>query len=233
MNPGRLITFEGLDGCGKSTQAALLAAKLRDMGREVIETREPGGTAFGEQARALLLHAEKTRLAPQAELALMFASRAQLVAELIQPALARGAWVVCDRFVDSSEAYQGAGRGLGVEAVHLLRRALVGELQPDLTFWLVLAPGESVARARGRQGERESLSDSFERESRAFFERVHAGYHGIALREPQRFVPIVAAGDVEAVHSRIDAELRRRFTGLGRTALPKAAATSPGVFAPQ
>ncbi len=211
MSTGKFITFEGLDGCGKSTQAALLAARLRAEGREVVETREPGGTAFGEQVRALLLGAEKKTLDPSAELALMFASRAQLVAELIRPALARGAWVLCDRFVDSSEAYQGAGRALGADAIHLLRQALIGEMRPDLTIWLELAPDKSVARARSRRTSTEELSDVFERESHAFFERVHEGYRRIALREPERVLAVNADGSVEAIHERIHLEVRRRF----------------------
>lgn len=210
MNAGKLITFEGLDGCGKSTQAALLAARLRSEGREVVETREPGGTRVGEQVRSLLLSAERSALAPSAELALMFASRAQLVAEQIRPALERGAWVVSDRFTDSSEAYQGAGRALGPEAIHMLGRALIGDLKPDLTVWLELAPGQSVARARARTVTTE-LADAFERENQAFFERVHEGYRQIALREPGRVVAVDAGESMEAVHERIYAAVRQRL----------------------
>ncbi len=214
MSAGRFLTFEGLDGCGKSTQAALLAARLRGQGREVIEAREPGGTPFGEQVRALLLGAEKGTLDVSAELALMFASRAQLVAERIRPALERAAWVVCDRFVDSSEAYQGAGRALGSEPVRLLARALLGGFGPDLTFWLELAPEQSLARARARKAAPDGLADAFERENRSFFERVHGGYRQIALREPERIVAVDALGYVEAVHERVWAELRERFPDL-------------------
>src|SRR5271169_1088850 len=147
---GKFITFEGLDGTGKSTQMRKLAAALRAAGHTVVETREPGGTATGEQIRRVLLDSATQNLSPMAEMALMFGSRAQHIAEVIQPALERGEIVLCDRFTDSTEAYQGSGRKLGSEAVLKLHRMLCGDLQPDLTILLDSDPAMSVGRARRR-----------------------------------------------------------------------------------
>ena len=147
---GKFITFEGLDGCGKSTQLNRLADVLRAEGIQLILTREPGGTPIGEQIRAVLLDSRTHGLAPLAELALMFASRAQQLDEVIKPALAEGKWVLCDRFTDSSEAYQGGGRQLGSEPVLTLHRVLCGDLQPDLTILMDSDVAASVARARRR-----------------------------------------------------------------------------------
>src|SRR5580700_8173044 len=147
---GKFITFEGLDGTGKSTQMRKLAAALRAAGHKVVETREPGGTAAGEKIRRVLLDSATEGLSPLAEMALMFASRAQHITEVIQPALDRGQIVLCDRFTDSTEAYQGSGRRLGSEAVLELHRVLCGNLQPDLTILLESDPAMSVGRARRR-----------------------------------------------------------------------------------
>src|SRR6201996_7150651 len=147
---GKFITFEGLDGTGKSTQMRKLAATLRATGHKVVETREPGGTTTGEQIRKVLLHSGTTGLSPLAEMALMFASRAQHIAEVIEPALAAGSIVLCDRFTDSTEAYQGHGRRLGSKAVLELHRVLCGNLQPDLTILLDSNPDTSLGRARRR-----------------------------------------------------------------------------------
>src|ERR1700739_1095850 len=147
---GKFITFEGLDGTGKSTQMRKLAAALRESGHKVVETREPGGTVTGEKIRKVLLDSGTAGLAPLSEMALMFASRAQHIAEVIEPALAAGAIVLCDRFTDSTEAYQGNGRGLGSEPVRELHRVLCGNLQPDLTLLLDSSPHTSVNRARRR-----------------------------------------------------------------------------------
>jgi dTMP kinase len=133
---GTFVTFEGMDGSGKSTQLDLLASALKGLGVRVVRTREPGGTPLGETIRGLLLDANSSGMHSTTELALMFASRAQLVAEVIEPALLRGDWVLCDRFVDSSEAYQGGGRELGSDAVLAMHRALLGSLKPDLTILL-------------------------------------------------------------------------------------------------
>jgi dTMP kinase len=205
MRRGKFITFEGLDGTGKSTQMRKLAGALRAAGHKVVETREPGGTATGEKIRRVLLDSKTEGLAPLAEMALMFASRAQHIAEVIQPALERGQIVLCDRFTDSTEAYQGGGRKLGSEVVLKLHHILCGDLQPDLTILLDSDPGKSVGRARRRNeqashrasknvGKHHSDENRFEQQNRAFFVRVHEGYLAIAAREPQRVVVVDATG---------------------------------------
>ena len=147
---GKFITFEGLDGTGKSTQMRKFAVALRQSGLKVVETREPGGTATGEKIRKVLLDSGTAGLDPRAEMALMFASRAQHIAEVIEPGLAAGAIVLCDRFTDSTEAYQGSGRKLGSSPVLELHRVLCGGLQPDLTILLDSNPHTSLSRARRR-----------------------------------------------------------------------------------
>ena len=192
---GKFITFEGLDGTGKSTQMRKLAAALRASGHKVVETREPGGTVTGEKIRKVLLDSGTSGLSPLTEMALMFASRAQHIAEVIEPALAAGSIVLCDRFTDSTEAYQGGGRRLGSEPVRELHRVLCGNLQPDLT---ILLDSES---AREREPRPPAQSSGFRRapaaattrtaSSRrrgAFFARVREGYAAIAKREHARVV---------------------------------------------
>lgn len=198
---GKFITFEGLDGTGKSTQMRKLAEALRAAGHEVVETREPGGTATGEKIRRVLLDSKTERLSPLAEMALMFASRAQHIAEVIQPGLDRGQIVLCDRFTDSTEAYQGSGRKLGSAAVLELHRLLCGDLQPDLTILLENDPAKSLRRARLRnqaaiagRGKR-SDENRFEQQNNAFFARVREGYAAIARREPGRVVAVDASGE--------------------------------------
>lgn len=204
---GKFITFEGLDGVGKSTQIENLAAYLRERGREVITTPEPGGTAIGQRLRSVLLSSRTEGLSPMAELALMFADRAQHIDELILPALERGAWVLCDRFTDSSEAYQGSGRELGSAIVLQLHKLLCRDLRPDLTILMVSDPAASVARARRRnvQQVQESQADEnrFEQENHAFYKRVHQAYLAIAAREPQRVVTVDAKEPVAKVHKQI------------------------------
>lgn len=218
---GKFITFEGLDGTGKSTQMRKLAAVVRAAGHKVIETREPGGTPTGEKIRKVLLDSGTAGLAPLAEMALMFASRAQHIAEVIEPAVAAGSIVLCDRFTDSTEAYQGSGRRLGSEAVRELHRVLCGNLQPDLTILLDSDAAASVSRAR-RRNKRTSKAASrghsghsdenrFEQETRAFFARVHEGYLAIAKREPGRVVVVDARGTPEQTHSRIVDVVRRKL----------------------
>ena len=214
---GKFITFEGLDGTGKSTQLRKLAAALRDAGFKVVETREPGGTATGEKVRRVLLDSATDGLSPLAEMALMFASRAQHISEIIQPALDHGQIVLCDRFTDSTEAYQGSGRKLGSAAVLDLHRVLCGGLQPDLTLLLESDPVTSLGRARRRNqralrgGKPRGDENRFEQESHAFFARVREGYRAIATREPQRVVAVDARGTPGQTHARIMAVVGRKF----------------------
>ena len=203
---GRFITFEGLDGVGKSTQIKNLARWLRARGVDVIITPEPGGTALGQKLRNVLLSSRTSGLSALAELALMFADRAQHIDELIIPALDRGQWVLSDRFTDSSVAYQGGGRELGSAIVWQLHKLLCHDLLPDLTILMVSNPSASVARARRRNLERpRSRSDEnrFEQESRAFYQRVHEAYLAIAEREPHRVVKVDAKEPVGTVHRKI------------------------------
>jgi dTMP kinase len=214
---GKFITFEGLDGTGKSTQMRRLAAALRAAGHKVVETREPGGTPTAEKIRKILLDSGTAGLAPLAEMALMFASRAQHIAEVIEPALAAGSIVLCDRFTDSTEAYQGSGRKLGSQPVRELHRVLCGNLQPDLTLLLDSNPHASVSRAR-RRNKRASKSASrshdenrFEQETRAFFGRVRDGFNAIAKREPARVVLIDARGTPAQTHGKIREVLQKKL----------------------
>jgi dTMP kinase len=212
---GKFVTFEGLDGTGKSTQMRKLAAALRASGQKVVETREPGGTATGEKIRRVLLDSGTEGLSPLAEMALMFASRAQHIAEVIQPALEHGQIVLCDRFTDSTEAYQGSGRKLGSEVVLKLHHLLCGDLQPDLTILLDSDPAMSVGRARRRNaarakqgsnkgaGKHHADENRFEQQTRSFFARVREGYMAIAAREPQRVVTVDASGTPGQTHRRI------------------------------
>lgn len=217
---GKFITIEGLDGCGKSTQLERLAAVLRGGGLDLVVTREPGGTPTGEKIRNVLLDSRTSNLSPWTELAMMFASRAQHIHEIILPALNAGKWVLCDRFTDSSEAYQGGGRKLGSEPVLQLHKVLCGDLQPDMTVLMVSDVGHSVARARKRNLARDpdSISDEnrFEQENRAFFQRVLDKYLEIAEREPGRVFAVDAKPPADVVHPQIVAEVRRRL--LGKTA---------------
>jgi dTMP kinase len=203
---GKFITFEGLDGCGKSTQLARLAEKLKQQGFSVVVTREPGGTETGEKIRHLLLDTRTFGLSPMAELALMFASRAQHIQEVILPRLSAGQIVLCDRFTDSSEAYQGGGRKLGSKPVLELHRILCDDLKPDLTILMDSDVDASVERARRRNLAR-SASDSdegrFEKENRAFFTRVRNAYLEIAKREPERLAVIDARGTPDRTHAKI------------------------------
>ncbi len=188
------ISFEGLDGCGKTTQAALLAEAASAAGREVVRVREPGGTEPGERIRALLLDPE-VRIAPWAEALLYAAARAQLVDEVIRPALDRGATVIADRFIDSSLAYQGCARGLGVDAVLDVNRTATAGLLPDRTVLLVLGPDE----AAGRRGE----PDRIEGEGAGFHRAVAAGFAATADRFPERITVVDASGTPDQVAVRV------------------------------
>ncbi len=215
MPRGKFITVEGLDGCGKSTQLERLAHVLRRNGTHPVVTREPGGTATGDKIRGILLNSGTANLSPYAELALMFASRAQHIHEVIQPALTAGKIVLCDRFTDSTEAYQGGGRKLGSEPVLQLHSTLCGDLQPDLTILMDSDVAASVERARRRNKLRSKGSNvdenRFEQESRAFFGRVRNAYLAIARREPQRVVLIDARGSADETHAQIVELIRHRF----------------------
>jgi dTMP kinase len=218
---GKFITFEGLDGCGKSTQLEKLAAVLRAEGHDVLTTREPGGTGIGEQVRAVLLNSRTLNLAPLAELALMFASRAQLLEEVVHPALAAGKYVLCDRYTDSSEAYQGAGRQLGRDAVLTIHRVVCRDFWPDLTVLMDSDPAASVERARRRNQDSKRAraaadENRFEQENRAFFERVHQAYHAIAKRESGRVYMVDARRPITTVHREIVAAVRERVLAAGK-----------------
>ena len=211
---GKFITFEGLDGSGKSTQIDKLARSLRAHGIPVTVTREPGGTETGEKIRGVLLHSATAGLSPLAEMALMFASRAQHIHEVIQPALAEGRVVLCDRYTDSTEAYQGGGRKLGSKPVLQLHETLCGGLKPDLTILLDNEVRFSVERARRRNRHHKggrADENRFEQESRAFFTRVRQAYLAIAAREPQRVQVINARGTPGETHAAIIELVRKRL----------------------
>ncbi|HWO80918.1 dTMP kinase [Gaiella sp.] len=193
------VTFEGLDGCGKTTQAVLLADALRGDGVEVVSTREPGGTPLGEAIRDLVLHGG--HVAPWAEAALYAASRAQHVDGVIRPALERGATVVCDRYIDSSVAYQGVGRGLGLEEVLALNLAVVGGLLPDRTVLVEIDP-ETAAERVGSSGDR------IERDGIALWRRVAGAYRTLAERYPERYVVVDGRRSVAEVAEEIRDRLR-------------------------
>jgi dTMP kinase len=189
------ISFEGLDGCGKTTQAALLTDALRAEGREVVAVREPGGTAAGEHIRELLLDPAALIL-PWAEALLYAAARAQLVGEVIRPALARGATVIADRFIDSSVAYQGVARGLGIDRVLAVNDAATGGLQPDRTLLLRIPREEAAAR-------RDGDADRIESEAGAFHDAVAEGFSQAAIRFPERVRVVDAGGSREQVAARV------------------------------
>jgi dTMP kinase len=214
MPRGFFITFEGLDGSGKSTQLRRLKEWLQSNGLAVIATRQPGGTRIGDRIRALLLDSRTDSLSSLAELGLMFSDRAQSIAEVIEPALAAGHIVLCDRFTDSSEAYQGGGRQLGSQVVRDLQAALCGGLEPDLT--LLLLPEFDVSLARARQRNRRAIAatgsdeNRFEKEDTAFYRRVFDKYREIAARQPLRVVAIDSDGSIEEVHQRVVQVIRER-----------------------
>jgi len=216
---GKFITFEGLDGSGKSTQLEKLARSLRAHGLSVTVTREPGGTAAGEKIRDVLLHSATSGLSPLTEMALMFASRAQHIHEIILPALAEGRIVLCDRFTDSTEAYQGGGRKLGSKPVLQMHEVLCGGLQPDLTVLLDNEVAFSVERARRRNRKHKSTREKgserdenrFEQENRAFFGRVRHAYMAIAHREPQRVHIVNARGTPSETHAVIMELVRKKL----------------------
>jgi dTMP kinase len=193
--PGLFVTFEGMDGSGKTTQLARLAARLRETGREVLETAEPGGTRIGQQIRGILLDERNRELSPRAELLLYFACRAQNVEEWILPALARGAVVLSDRFTDSTMVYQGYGRGLGAAAVETLHEIACQGLQPDLTLFLDIDLDTSLARARRRNADA-ARRDRMDEQAAEFYQRVRDAYLDLARQHPRR-VRIIRGGQPE------------------------------------
>ncbi len=207
---GRFITLEGSEGCGKSTQAATLAQRLRDAGHRVLETREPGGTPLGEEIRHLLkFHAAGRGMCPEAELLLFSASRAQLVRDIIRPALASGAVIVCDRFLDSTTIYQGVARGLPADLVGHVHTLAVDGCLPDLTLVLDMDPEEAHRRALRRPRPAGGPEDRMEAEPADFYRSVAEGYRALAAAEPGRFRLIPAAGPRDEVAGRIWEEALR------------------------
>ena len=193
---GTFISLEGVDGSGKSTQASMLAEALRGRGHGVIHIREPGGTPLGEDVRDIVLG--PGAMSPWAEAFLFAAARAQLVADVIEPAIAAGTWVVADRFIDSSLAYQGAARGLGITEVAAINAHGIGGSMPDLTIILDLPPGAAVDRRAGR-----GSVDRIEGEGEALQESVAEGYREVARTYPDRVHLVSAAGTLEDVHARV------------------------------
>ncbi len=219
MPRGFFITFEGLDGSGKSTQLRLLKEWLQSNGLPVTATRQPGGTRVGDRIRALLLDSRTDDLSSFAELGLMFSDRAQSIAEIIEPALEGGDIVLCDRFTDSSEAYQGGGRKLGSAIVRDLHASLCSGLQPDLTLLLLPDFDRSLARARQRNQRAVAATGSdenrFEKEGSAFYRRVFDKYQEIAAREPLRVVAIDSDGSIDEVHQGVVQVVQGRLSAAG------------------
>ena len=219
MPRGFFITFEGLDGSGKSTQLRRLKEWLQSNGLTVTATRQPGGTRVGDRIRALLLDSRTDSLSSFAELGLMFSDRAQSIAEVIEPALESGHIVLCDRFTDSSEAYQGGGRQLGSQIVRDLHASLCSGLQPDLTLLLLPDFDRSLARARQRNQRAVAATGSdenrFEKESSAFYRLVFDKYQEIAAREPLRVVAIDSDGSIDEVHQSVVQVVQGRLSAAG------------------
>lgn len=211
MPRGYFITFEGLDGSGKTTQLRRLAASLESEGHSVVTLRQPGGTALGDRIRAILLDSRSEAtlgpIAPPTEMALMFADRAQSIHEIILPALAAGRIVLCDRYTDSSEAYQGAGRQLGSQRILEMHAAACNNLQPDLTILLLPSLEASLKRARRRNQRHTETKGTdenrFEREPDDFYRRIYDKYEEIAAREPYRVFPIREDASIDQIHTHI------------------------------
>jgi dTMP kinase len=221
---GFFITFEGLDGSGKTTQLRKLAESLTAAGHRVVKLRQPGGTPLGDRLRSVLVDSRSEVLlggiAPAAELALMFADRAQSLKQVVFPALAEGAIVLCDRYTDSSVAYQGAGRGLGVERVKAVHQAICDGFQPDLTVLLLPPLESSLGRAR-RRNERQSQmrgtdENRFEMEDDDFYRRIHEAYFDIAQREPGRVFVIDKEESIDTIAERILQVVHERIKNSGR-----------------
>jgi dTMP kinase len=212
MSTALFLTLEGIEGAGKSTIAELIGSSLTRDGIAVRLTREPGGTPLAERVRRIVLERGTESVSPMTETLLMFAARALHVENVIRPALARGEWVVCDRFTDATRAYQGGGRGVDLGLIDALAGAVHGDLEPDCTLLLDLPVEAGLARARSRQGTT-ATADRFEAENVAFFERVRAAYRALAAREPGRIRVIDATAPLPEVERRVTetlAELRAR-----------------------
>lgn len=204
------ITFEGPEGSGKTTQIQPLFADLRSRGYDVVVTREPGGTAIGDQIRRVLLDPANQEMLPEAEILLFSASRAQLVGQVVRPALERGAIVICDRFADSTMAYQGYGRGLDLESLHRITQFATGGLMPDLTVYLDLDVEEGLRRKRVAGQQDSEAWNRLDQQAIDFYDRVQRGYLALASAEPDRWLVIDAARPTEVVQ----AEIRRRVGAL-------------------
>ncbi len=204
------ITFEGPEGSGKTTQIQPLFADLRSRGYDVVVTREPGGTAIGDQIRRVLLDPANQEMLPEAEILLFSASRAQLVGQVVRPALERGAIVICDRFADSTMAYQGYGRGLDLESLHRITQFATGGLMPDLTVYLDLDVEEGLRRKRVAGQQDSEAWNRLDQQAIDFYDRVRRGYLALAGAEPDRWLVIDAARPTEVVQ----AEIRRRVGAL-------------------
>lgn len=197
---GRFITLEGGEGAGKTTQIKLLADALKSAGRDVVVTREPGGAPAAEAIRALLVEGATDRWQPMAEALLNYAARLEHVEATIKPALAKGRWVLSDRFADSTVAYQGYGHDLGAETVKRLHRLVLGDFQPDLTLILDVPVADGLKRAAGRADKTSAREDRYERMDRAFHQRLRDGFLDIARRDPERCAVVDATKDAAAVH---------------------------------
>jgi len=202
---GRFVTFEGCEGCGKTTQIRLAAISLAERGIRFLETAEPGGTPLGRRIREILLNRGSCAIGAEAELFLFAAARAQHVRETILPALEEGQWVLCDRFTDATLAYQGFGRGLDADFIKILNAFSAFSLTPDMTllFDLPVATGLARAEKRAAGGALETAEDRFEHEDHAFHERIRKGYLTLAAGEPERFRIIDGAADVGTIHREI------------------------------
>ncbi|WP_262691666.1 dTMP kinase [Kordiimonas aestuarii] len=211
IGKARFITFEGGEGAGKSTQIRLLADWLRKQGATVCLTREPGGSPGAELIRDLLLKGDVDRWLPISEALMLAAARADHVERTIRPALSRGEWVLCDRFYDSSIAYQGAGRGVGVERVKEIQTIAFGKMQPDLTFILDLPVEVGLSRALEREGAKSDMEDRFERMDRKFHESLRQAFLGIAKQEPVRCILLDADKDIDSLQGEILHALEHRY----------------------
>jgi dTMP kinase len=212
--PGVFITFEGGEGAGKSTQAALLAERAKAHGRETVLTREPGGVAQAEELRALLLSGGKERWSALSEALLMYAARAEHWRLLIEPALARGAWVICDRFADSSMAYQGYAGGLGAAALETLHRLVLGGVEPDLTIVLDVEAADGLARAAARVKARGEDATRFEQKDAAYHAALAQAFREIAHKAAHRCVLLPAGAGIDDLHAQIWTHVAARFGPL-------------------